>query len=69
MGVEELTIKNIEGAIRGIRLGTKKPSDVGNQVANSLSKLKVYNEAMYDDLMQKYKNVVSDYNKRNSHVY
>jgi hypothetical protein len=69
MGVEELTIKNIEGAIRGIRLGTKKPSDVGSQVSNSLSKLKIYNEAMYDDLMQKYKNVVSDYNKRNSHVY
>jgi hypothetical protein len=69
MSVEELTIKNIEGAIRGIRLGTKKPSDVGNQISNSLDKLKIYNEAMYDDLMQKYKNVVSDYNKRNSHVY
>lgn len=64
MGVEELTIKNIEGAIRGIRLGTKKPSDVGSLVSNSLSKLKIYNEAMYDDLMQKYKNVVEDFNKR-----
>lgn len=69
MSIEDLLIKNIEGAIRGIRLGTKKPSDVGSLVSNSLDKLKVYNEYMHEDLMQKYKNVVSDYNKRNSHVH
>lgn len=64
MSVEDLLIKNIEGAIRGIRLGTKKPSDVGQEVSNSLSKLKSINDGMYDDLMKKYKNVVDDFNKR-----
>lgn len=64
MSVEDLYIKRIEAATRGIRLGTKKPIDVASDVSSAFAKLKLVNIGMYDELMVKYKNVVDDYNKR-----
>lgn len=61
--LEELYIKKLEGAIRGIKMGTKKPSDVGLEVSNAFTKLKQLNDGMADDLMQKYKKVVDDHSK------
>ncbi len=60
MSTEDLLIKNIEGAIRGIKLGSKTPQEVGSIVSNSLSRLKPYNEGMADDLLRKYKEAVED---------
>ena len=62
--MEDLYIRKLEGIIRGIRLGTKKPVDVGAEAADTFGKLKKLNEGMHDDLMGKYKNVVADFNKR-----
>lgn len=58
MKTEDICIKNIEAAIRGIKMGTKKPEDVGGIVNSNLTMLKPLNEGMYDDLLGKYKNVV-----------
>jgi hypothetical protein len=62
MKSEDLHIKNIENGIRAIRMGTKEPKDAN--VGIHLNKLKPLNEGMYEELLQKYKNVVEDYNKR-----
>lgn len=61
---EELYIQNAENGIRAIKMRTKTP-----QVANVqlyLNKLKPVNIGMYDELHQKYQNVLKDYenNKR-----
>lgn len=61
---EELYIKKIEGAIRGIRMGTKQPSDVAAETAKAFANLKTLNEGMHDELMTKYKNVMEDHKKR-----
>ena len=66
MSAEDLYIKKIEALTRGIRLGTKKPSDVATEVASAFNKLKASNIGMYDDLLNKYNNVVSDFNKKNT---
>ena len=62
---EEIYIKNVESGIRGIRLGAKTPSDVASTVATNFNRLKSVNLGMYEDLMDKYENVVRDYNNRN----
>lgn len=62
--LEETYIRNIENAIRGIRLKTKIPKDVAVTVSTNMEKLKKLNEGMAEDLMGKYKNVVNDYNNR-----
>lgn len=64
--LEDIYIRNIEASIRGIRLNTKTPTDVGGTVANQLGKLKAINEGMHDELIGKYKNVVDAYNKQNA---
>jgi hypothetical protein len=64
MSTEDLLIKKIEGAIRGIRMGNKAPKDVASEVAHGFARLKTLNEGMHDDLMEKYKNVVKDYNQK-----
>lgn len=60
--MEDLLVTKIEGAIRGIRMGTKTPETAG--AGTLLNRLKSINEGMYLDLMEKYKNVVADYNKK-----
>jgi len=64
MTLEETYIKNIESAIRGIKLGTKKPEEVGTVVASNMTKLKEVNEGMASDLMAKYKRVLEDSKNR-----
>lgn len=60
---EDLLIKKIEGAIRGIRMGNKEPKDVASEVSHSFARLKTLNDGMHDELMTKYKNVIADRNK------
>ena len=60
---EELYIKNVESGIRGIRIGGKKPSDVASSVATNFNRLKSVNLPMYEDLMEKYDEVVRVYNR------
>lgn len=62
MSCEEIYINKIEGAIRGIRMGTKKPDEV--KVGKYFEKLKVLNEGLYIDLMDKYKNVLDNSKNR-----
>ena len=62
MTSEEIYITRIEGAIRGIRMGTKKPDEV--KVGKYFEKLKVLNEGLYIDLMDKYKNVLTNFKNR-----
>lgn len=64
MATEDLLIKKIEGAIRGIRLGTKEPKDVASEVSHAFARLKTLNEGMHNELMEKYKNVTEDYKNR-----
>lgn len=60
--MEEVLIKNIENGIRAIRMGNKSPQEAS--LGSHFTKLKPLNLGMYEDLLDKYKNVVSDYNKR-----
>ena len=62
MSSEDMYIKNIENGIRAIRLGTKSPKDVN--LSSSFEKLKNTNLGMYQDLLERYKHIVSDYNQR-----
>lgn len=61
--MEELYIKNIENGIRAIRMGIKSPQTAN--LSSQFTKLRILNEGLAEDLMTKYKNVVSEYNKRN----
>ena len=60
---EDILIKKIEGAIRGIRMGNKEPKDVASEVSHAFARLKTLNLGMAEDLMDKYKNVMADRNK------
>ena len=64
MRMEDLLIKNIENAIRGIRLGVKTPEEA--KAGIHLNKLKPINEGMYQDYLKKYINVVNDYKRKNN---
>lgn len=55
MSSEEHYIKNTENAIRTLRLGTKDKSEAMKVVGFNLNKLKLVNEGMYLDLLDKYK--------------
>lgn len=59
---EEELILHIENGIRAIHLGTK-PADTKAPVA--LNKLKVINEGMYSDYLEKYKRALKDYKHKN----
>lgn len=58
MSSEDHYIKNTEDAIRTLRLGTKDRAEVMKRVGFNLNKLKVVNEGMYLDLLEKYKEVL-----------
>ncbi len=60
--MEQLLIKKIEAAIRGIKFGTRTPSEVEDDVAKYLERLKASNQGMSDELSIRYRNVVKDYN-------
>lgn len=63
--MEEALIKKIESAIRGIRLGTKEPKDVAAEASHSFARLKTLNPMMAEDLLERYKNVVNDWKRKN----
>ena len=50
--METLCINNIENGLRGLRLGTKTQETCG--VGKWLNKLRVVNEALWEDYMDKY---------------
>jgi hypothetical protein len=57
--IEEIVVRNIENGIRGIKCGTKKPEDVN--VPIQLKKLQAINDGLYEDLCDKYYNVLDLY--------
>ena len=59
---EEMYVRHIENGIRAIRMGTKEPKDTLAPV--SLNKLKDINKGLYEDYLEKYKNVIKEHNKR-----
>jgi hypothetical protein len=61
----EIYIKNIENLTRSIKLGSKKPSEVGTQISGLFERLKPLNPGMADELMDKYKAAVSDWKTKN----
>lgn len=63
MTIEETYVKHIEDGIRAIRLG-KHPKDT--KAPLGLNKLKTINEGLYDDLLEKYKKAVKEYQKTTS---
>ena len=63
MGTEEIIIRKVEGAIRGIKLKKKKPEDTN--VGYLLNKLKDLNQPMYEDKLFEYINVKNEYDKKN----
>jgi hypothetical protein len=64
MSMEELCIENIEKGIRLIQSGKKSPKDAGLGVY--FKRLRDLNDGIYEDLISKYKEVVNDYNLRNT---
>ena len=61
MTQEEHYVKYIECGIRAIKLGTKRPDEAN--VGKFLNKLREVNEGLYDDLMERYQNIVENYKK------
>jgi hypothetical protein len=64
---EEIYVAKVEAGIRSIRMGSKNPNEA--QVGLWLNKLKTVNDGLYDDLFQKYKNVLKDYEKRKNNIW
>ena len=61
MTTEETYVKHIECGIRAIKLGTKRPDEAN--VGKFLNKLREVNEGLYDDLMERYQNILDDHKK------
>jgi hypothetical protein len=64
---EEIYISRIEAGIRSIRMGTKTPNEA--QVALWLNKLKPLNDGMHDDLLEKYKRTMKEYEKKKHKMF
>lgn len=62
LSIEELYVKHIECGTRAIKLGTKEPNEAN--VGKYLNKLKPLNDGLYEDLMNRYKKVIDEYNRR-----
>ena len=59
---EELIIKRIEGAMRGLRLGTKKLEDLN--VNPLLDRLNTLNKFTYKEMDEKFEKAVNDYRNK-----
>lgn len=59
---EELIVKRIEGAMRGLRLGTKKLEDLN--VHPLLDKLNTLNKFTYKEMDKKFEKAVNDYRNK-----
>ena len=64
---EEIYIGRVEAGIRSIRMGTKTPNEA--QVGMWLNKLKPLNIGMHDDLLEKYKNIMQEYEKKKHKMF
>jgi hypothetical protein len=64
---EEIYVSRVEAGIRSIRMGSKTPNEA--QVPVWLNKLRLVNDGLYDDYMQKYKNIMKDYEKRKNNIW
>lgn len=64
MTTEDIYIRKIEAHTRAIRMGTKKPVEVAQDIASAFARLKPLNEGMHDELMSKYKKVLEDSKNR-----
>lgn len=64
---EEIYVSKVEAGIRSIRMGSKTPNEA--QVPVWLNKLRLVNDGLYDDYMQKYKNIMKDYEKRKQNIW
>lgn len=60
MSSEDAYIRNTENAIRSIRLGSRDKVEAMKSAGFNLNRLKEVNPGMYDDLLQKYKQVISE---------
>lgn len=59
---EELLVRRIEAGIRGLKNGTKSPTQVAEDgVERQLTRLKGINVGLYDDLQVKYNIAVHKY--------
>ena len=59
---EELIVKRIEGAMRGLRLGTKKLEDLN--VHPLLDKLNALNKSTYKEMNEQFEKAVNDYRNK-----
>jgi hypothetical protein len=66
MGIEKIYIKKIEGAIRGVRIGTKNPEEVNIHLL--LNGLKKINEGLAEDYLDEYIEIVRKLNNQKSLV-
>ena len=67
MTTEETYVKHIECGIRAIKLKTKTPQEAN--VGKYLNKLRDVNDGLYDDLMDKYQNVVKKYKNTTEKIW
>ena len=65
--IEDLCIKKIEAGIRGLKFGTKKPSEL--DLTNSFKRLESLNTGQYQDLMTKYETAVRQYKNKFEKTY
>lgn len=66
MGIERIYIKKIEGVIRGVRIGTKKPEEVNIHLL--LNGLKKINEGLADDYQEEYDEIIRKLNNQKALV-
>ena len=62
--MEKLLISKIETGIRGIKLGTKELNEVEEIVNKSLERLTKSNVGMAEDLGERWRKVVKNYNEK-----
>jgi len=60
---EEICIQKIKSGIRAIKNGSRSPKEAN--CGFFFKKLQPLNEGMYDELMNNYKAVMVDHNKKN----
>jgi hypothetical protein len=65
--IEELSIKKINSRIKAIQRGMMSPEEA--RVGYFLNKLQALNEAMYDELLNKYIQVKRAYDEKNSVLF
>ena len=65
MTFEEIYVKKIENAIRGLKLGTKTPNDIEESVENYFNKLRRLEYHQYEELLFKWFKQLNQYERKN----